>query len=404
MTDPAPLPLAGCRVLDLTRALSGPYCTMILGDLGADVIKVEQLENGDMIRSWGPFAKGISVFYLSTNRNKRDIAIDFRTPGGLDVIRDLARGADVIVENFKVGVMEEMGLGYDALSAANPRLIYASVTGLGRGGPDEKLPALDQVAQGISGLMSITGTEQTSPLRVGLPIADLTAGLWVALGVSAAMIQRQATGRGQRVEASLLGSLISMLSFQGQRYLTLGEVAAPAGNDHPILAVYGAFETANGLLNIAAGTEAMWQKLCSLLDLDALAQDPRFNDNAARMQNRETLRSLLEGRLRSRTKEEWTTILVGAGIPVGPINKIDEALDNPHVRMSGSIATVEHPTLGLLEQLTTPIRLGGSVPQPRRPPPLLGQHTVEILREAGFSADRIKALLEGGIVKQSTPP
>ena len=391
-------------MLDLTRALSGPYCTMILGDLGADVIKVEQLENGDMIRSWGPFAKGISVFYMSTNRNKRDIAIDFRTPGGLDVIRDLARGADVIVENFKVGVMEEMGLGYDALSAANPRLIYASVTGLGRGGPDEKLPALDQVAQGISGLMSITGTEQTSPLRVGLPIADLTAGLWVALGVSAAMIQRQATGRGQRVEASLLGSLISMLSFQGQRYLTLGEVAAPAGNDHPILAVYGAFETANGLLNIAAGTEAMWQKLCSLLDLDALAQDPRFNDNAARMQNRETLRSLLEGRLRSRTKEEWTTILVGAGIPVGPINKIDEALDNPHVRMSGSIATVEHPTLGLLEQLTTPIRLGGSVPQPRRPPPLLGQHTVEILREAGFSADRIKALLEGGIVKQSTPP
>ena len=376
---------------------------MILGDLGADVVKVEPLEDGDMIRSWGPFAKGISVYYLSTNRNKRNIAIDFRAPGGLDVIRDLACGADIIVENFKSGAMEEMGLGFETLSAANPRLIYASVTGLGRGGPDEKLPALDQIAQGISGIMSITGTEQVSPLRVGLPIADLTAGLWVALGVTTAMIQRQTTGRGQRVEASLLGSLVSMLSFQGQRYLSLGEVAAPAGNDHPILAVYGAFETKNGLLNVAAGTEPMWRKLCGLLDLGALAEDSRFHDNAARIKNREALRSILEGRFRMQTKEAWTRILVDAGIPVGPINRIDEALNDPHVRMTGSIDTIDHPTLGALRQLTTPIRLGGTASRLSRPPPFMGEHTLEILRESGFPESRINALLASRVVKQADP-
>ena len=235
----ASLPLTGYRIIDLTRALAGPYCTMILADLGADVIKVESLRGGDMSRSWGPFADGVSVFYLSVNRNKQSLAIDLRTPEGLDIIRRLSTEADAFVENFKPGVTEAMGLGYEQLATANPRLVYASISGFGLGGAYEAWPGFDQIAQGMSGLMSITGSAESGPLRVGLPIADLAAGMWTAIGVLAALLHQRATGLGQRVDTSLLGSLVGMLCVQGQRYLSLGEVATRAGNDHPVLAPYG---------------------------------------------------------------------------------------------------------------------------------------------------------------------
>lgn len=372
---------------------------MILADLGAEVIKVESPRGGDLSRSWGPFTGGVSVYYLSVNRNKRSLAVDLRSREGVEIIRKMAAKADVLVENFKLGVTETMGIGYEQLASENPRLVYASVSGFGRGGPYEAWPAFDQIAQGMSGLMSITGSVESGPMRVGLPIADLTAGMWAAVGVLAALLHQRATGVGQRVDTSLLSGLIGMLGVQGQRYLSLGEIPTAAGNDHPVLAPYGAFETANGLLNIAVATEAMWRGLCRILEIDELVEHPDYRDNAARLAKRDVLKRLLEERLRRRNKEEWTTLCIASGIPAGVINRIDEALTDPHVRATGCIETVDHPILGALRQLASPIRLGTCpAPSSRTAPPLLGEHTVDVLRGFGFEEGTISDLLERGII------
>lgn len=403
MATPIPsLPLAGCRIIDLTRALAGPFCTMILGDLGAEITKIESVPGGDMSRSWGPFVGDAGIYFLSVNRNKRSLAVDMRSCEGRDLVRRMAADADVLVENFKPGVTEAMGLGYDELASENPRLVYASVSGFGRGGPYESWPGFDQIAQGMSGLMSITGTEESGPLRVGLPIADLAAGMWAAIGVLAALAHCRDTGTGQRVDVSLLGGLIGMLCVQGQRYLSLGQVPPLAANDHPLLAPYGAFETANGLLNIAVATDPMWVALCRLLELNEIADHPDYRDNTARFARRDTLKQLLEERLRSRPKEEWAALCIAAGVPAGPIRRIDETLSDPHVKATGCIETVEHPTLGSVPQLASPIRLSGCAgPSARTSPPLLGQHTREVLRSFGFQEKTISDLLEGGIVFQA---
>ncbi len=288
------LPLAGLKVLDLTRALSGPFCTMILADLGAEVIKVEPTPNGDMIRQWGPFDHDISVYYLSANRNKKDIGIDFRHPDGLSLIQNLAVKSDILVENFKVGTTAKMGLGYEQLSAQRPDLIYASISGFGSQGPAKDWAGFDQIAQGYSGFMSLTGTPESGPMRVGTAIGDLTSGMWVAMGVLAAYIERQRSGLGQHVQTSLMASLIGLLSVQGQRYLSLGEVPQPCGNVHPVIAPYGTFDTADGPLNLAPATQDMWVRLCEILKTRELIADPRFKTNADRMKNRIKLKELLE--------------------------------------------------------------------------------------------------------------
>jgi crotonobetainyl-CoA:carnitine CoA-transferase CaiB-like acyl-CoA transferase len=399
------LPLAGCRVLDLTRALAGPFCTMILADLGADVVKVEATPGGDMVRGWGPFVDGISTYYLSANRNKRSLAIDLRHPSGLATIRKLAREADVLVENFKPGTATAMGIGYDDLIARHPRLIYASISGFGRGGPYENWPGFDQIAQGMSGLMSLTGSAESGPTRVGIPVGDLTAGMWSAIGILAALFQRQVSGAGQRVDTSLLGSLIGMLCVQGQRYLSLGEVPKPTGNDHPVIAPYGLFETKNGPLNIAAATEAMWPILCRILGLDALVDDPRYRDNRARVAYRESLNNVLEERLRTRPKEEWSTELIAAGIPAGPVLGLDEVFSDPHVLGSGRVETVEHPTLGALRLLADPIRLGASQGRTiRSAPPMLGEHSEAILQDFGLDPAEIKRLVDSGVIQTGGCP
>lgn len=398
------LPLAGIRVVDLTRALSGPFCSMILADLGADVIKVEPI-SGDMIRTWGPFDRGISAYYLSTNRNKRGIAVNFRDPRGLELIRGLCVQADVVVENFKSGVMADMGLGYDTLSAANPRLVFGSITGFGSDGPMGSWPGFDQIAQGYSGLMSLTGQPESGPTRVGVAVGDLTSGMWTALGIVTALFQRQQTGRGQRVETSLLASLVGMLSVQGQRYLSLGEVPGPTGNVHPVIAPYGVFETKDGPLNLAPATPDMWVRLCKLLELEHLLDDPRFIDNAARMQHRNELKEIIEQRLRTRTKMEWTEAMIALGIPAGPINDLADVFNDPQVRHCRLVEEVPHPVLGALRQVANPIKLDafaqGSV---RRPPPLLGEHTYEVLAEFGYGQDRLQELAEAGVIAQHRTP
>jgi crotonobetainyl-CoA:carnitine CoA-transferase CaiB-like acyl-CoA transferase len=394
------LPLAGVRVLDLTRALAGPFCTMVLADLGADVIKVEPL-GGDMIRNWGPFDRGTSAYYLSGNRNKRGIAINFRDPRALKLLGRLARQSDVVAENFRPGAMESMGLGYEGLAEANPGLIYASITGFGRTGPAGQRPGFDQIAQGYSGLMSVTGSEESGPMRVGVAIGDQTAGMWCAMGVLAALNERQRTGNGQRVETSLLAGLVGLLSVQGQRYLSLGEVPKLAGNTHPVISPYGVFQTADGPLNIAPATTDMWRKLCTLLELDALVHDPRFASNAARIEHRNELKILIEEKLKANTRDAWSRLLLGADIPAGPINNLADVFADEQVLHSGLVEEVQHPELGRLRQVGSPIKLeamnGASI---RRAPPLLGQHTFEVLREYGYSEADIDALAAAGTIAQ----
>ncbi len=394
------LPLSGLRVLDLSRALSGPFCSMILGDLGADVIKVEPAPNGDMVRQWGPFAEdGTSVYYLSGNRNKRCMAVDFRHPEGLQLLRELAGQVDILVENFRAGVMTAMGLSAESLQQVNPGLIIGSITGFGSDGPKGHWPGFDQIAQGFSGFMSFTGTPESGPQRVGVAIGDLTSGMWTAIGILGAVIRRQATGAGQHVSTSLLASLIGLLSVQGQRYLSLGQVPAPVGNVHPVIAPYGVFEARDGSLNIASATQDQWVKLARLLGLDGLLKDPRFIDNAARMQNSLTLKEHIEERLRTRSRAQWTEAMVGLGIPAGPINDLPAAFDDPQVQHCGLVESVEHPTIGPIRQVGNPLRMDGmregSI---RLPPPVFGEHTVEVLAQFGYGPERIDQMLADGVV------
>ncbi|MDM9558104.1 CaiB/BaiF CoA transferase family protein [Bordetella petrii] len=400
------LPLAGLKVLDLTRALSGPFSTMTLGDLGAEVIKVEPTPEGDMVRQWGPFDDDISVYYLSANRNKKGIGVDFRHPDGLALVRKLALGCDIVVENFKVGTMQRMGLGYDSLSAEHPGLIMASISGFGSRGPARDWAGFDQIAQGYSGFMSLTGTPESGPTRVGTAIGDLAAGLWLVIGILAAVVQRNRTGRGQHVETSLLAALMALLSVQGQRYLSVGEVPQPCGNVHPVIAPYGTFETADGPLNLAPATQAMWTRLCGILGLERLTSDPRFLTNADRMRHRHELKQELEAALKRRTRMEWTPLMIENGIPAGPINTLDDVFADPQVQACGLVQALRHPQLGELRQVGLPLDLGGVPPEAtaRLAPPVFGQHTREVLASFGLAREEIDRLLAGRVLHQAAEP
>ncbi len=396
-----PLPLESIRVLDLTRALAGPFCTMCLADFGADVIKVESLPKGDMTRNWGPYDQDIAAYYLSINRNKRDIAVNFRNPKGLEILRRLAADVDVVVENFKPGRADEMGLGCDTLRAANPKLIYASITGFGRSGPYGDWPGFDQIAQGMSGVMSLTGYADGDPTRTGVPFGDVAAGMWTAMGICAAVAQRHETGVGQRVETSLLASLVGMLNVQGQRYLSANDIAGRIGNYHMAAYPYGTCEASDGQLNIGAATQPMWEKLCHLLGLDELIEDPDYVDNAKRMENREALCEILNQRFRTDTAIAWTHKLVEIVIPAGPVYTVDEVFADPQVVHQNMVEEVDHPKLGRIKQLANPLRMdafeGKTV---RTPPPGLGEHTRAVLTGAGYADSEIDALLETGVVAE----
>ncbi|TEA69451.1 CaiB/BaiF CoA transferase family protein [Allopusillimonas ginsengisoli] len=395
------LPLAGLKVLDLSRALSGPFSTMILADLGAQVIKVEPLPNGDMTRGWGPIDReGISVYYLSANRNKEGVAVNFRDPEGLALLRRLAVRSDVVIENFKVGTMESMGMAYEELVKDNPRLIMGSISGFGREGPAKGWAGFDQIAQGYAGLMSLTGMPDTGATRVGVPIGDLTAGMWLAIGVLAAVAARDRTGVGQHVDTSLLAGLMALLSVQGQRYLNLGEVPTPNGNAHPVLAPYGTFETADGPLNLAPATEAMWTRLCELLGLDDLPLDSRFLTNTKRMENSVELKRVLESRLRSGLRDEWSSLFSANGIPAGPINDLKNVFSDAQVVACGIVEQITHPVLGPLSMVGSALRFSGNSPHRsvRTHAPLLGEHTERVLGEYGLSANEISVLQRNGVL------
>lgn len=395
------LPLAGLKVLDLTRALSGPFCTMILGDLGAEVVKVEPMPAGEMARQWGPFDDDISVYYLSANRSKQGIGVDFRKPEGLALLRKMALASDIVVENFKVGTMDAMGLGYASLAQDHPGLIMASISGFGSKGPARDWAGFDQVAQGYSGFMSLTGTPESGPTRVGVAIGDLTAGMWLAIGILSAVAQRASTGRGQHVETSLLAGLMALLSVQGQRYLSKHEVPEPCGNVHPVIAPYGTFETADGPLNLAPATQAMWVRLCGILGLSHLVSDERFLTNAERMQHRYELKLELEAGLKRKKRMEWTALMIEGGIPAGPINTLEDVFADAQVQASGLVQSLTHPVLGELRQVGLPIGLNGAETASRRAPPVFGQHTREVFARYGMADAEIDRLLAEGVAHQA---
>lgn len=387
------LPLSGIRVLDLTRVAAGPFCTMILGDFGADVVKLEGLPDGDLLRSFGPFHDGEGTYFLSVNRNKRSVALNFRTDEGRALLRELALTADVIVENFKPGVAAQMGLDWDELRSAKPALIFASISGFGSSGPYGEWPGVDQIAQGMSGYMSVTGTNESGPTRVGIPIGDLTAGMWAAIGILAALHQRQRSGQGDRVETSLLSSLLGLLCVQGQRYLSLGEVAEPAGNQHPVICPYGVVRTSDGPLNICVASARMWQDMCTVIGREDLITDPNYIDNAARLRNRDSLMRVLDTEFLRDTQRNWATRLIATGVPAGPIYTTEQALNDPHVQATGVVESIEHPRIGRLDLVGNPARLSSlSGKSIHRPPPLLGEHSLDALLDWGVKKERIDAL------------
>lgn len=395
----AQLPLSGIRVVDLTRALAGPMCTTLLADLGADVVKVEPLQ-GDMIRGWGPFTGGVSVYHLAVNRNKRSIALDLRSDRGRQVLRGLVGRCDVLVENFRPGVLGAMGLDPARLRSEDPNLIVASVTGFGESGPLKDDPSFDQIAQGVAGLMSLTGIEGTPPTRVGIPIADILAGLFTTIGVTASLAGRARLGSAGSVATSLLESVIGVLTFQAQRYLSIGEVPGQAGNNHPTISPYGVFATADVPINIAVATEHQWERMCATIGAPELVSRSEFADNNSRRRNLATLRTEIERRLIAKNALEWTDAFRQAGLPVGPIHDMAGVFADPQVVAMDMIRTVEHPTLGAVRLLRGPIRFDGCPTPVSRAAPLLGEHTREILEELGLDAASVDGLIENGLASE----
>jgi crotonobetainyl-CoA:carnitine CoA-transferase CaiB-like acyl-CoA transferase len=393
----AGLPLAGVKVLDLTRVMVGPYCTMMLGDLGADVIKVEIPGRGDDTRHWGPpFVESESVYYLSVNRNKRSIALDLKQEQARDVLWRLIGDADVLVENFSPGTVDRLGFGYDTVRARQPRIVFASISGFGQSGPDFQRTAYDLIVQGISGMMSITGHPGGPPTRLGVPIADIGGGMFAAYAIVAALFDRERSGEGSYVDISMLGGQMALLTYQAGLYLSTGAVPAQLGNAHPMIAPYDTFRTADGYVNIAVGNNALWERFCVALDLASLLEDERFSDNAGRSTNREALYATLEPRLASLSTEEIVRRLDAASVPCGPIRDVAQAVDDQQTRAQDLILAAAHPTLGTVEVAGAPYHFDGEPVRARLAPPLLGQQTDEILTELGYSPEEIEALVGSG--------
>lgn len=393
-------PLAGIRVLDLTRALSGPFATMILGDLGADVIKVEDTWYGDDTRRWGPpFQGDDAAYFLSVNRNKRGISVNMKAPQGRDIVRRLAQGSDVFIENFRPGTAARLGLGYDELARKNPGLIYASISGYGQTGPSAQLPGYDAVAQAVSGMMSVTGEPDGEPVRSGTSLADTGAGMWAVIGILAALHARQAAGRGQVVDISLLDGQISWLTYVAGKYFATGVTPGRHGSAHESLAPYQVFPTADAPLMVAVGSDGLWQRFTAATGLGELAGDPRYATNPDRVRNRDTLIPRITAALAARTCAEWTDLLSAAGVPAGPVNSVPAALRHPQVAAREMVVEVEHPVAGTLTMVGSPVKLSAQPPGIRRPPPVLGQHTDDILAEAGYPAARIAELRDAGVIR-----
>jgi crotonobetainyl-CoA:carnitine CoA-transferase CaiB-like acyl-CoA transferase len=394
-----PLSLDGIRVIDLSRVLAGPWCGALLADLGADVIKVEDTGSGDESRTWPPHKDGESAAYLLINRNKRGMTLDLKTPQGVEIVKRLVAGADVLVENFRTGTMEGFGLDYEELAAINPRLIYCSVSAFGRTGPRKDSPGYEALMQAFSGIMSITGEPGGPPVRAGVSFLDLTTGILCALGISNALLQRQRTGLGQRVDASLLETAVSLLAFHAEGYLLSGVVPRALGSGHPSLSPYRTFRCRDGQwIFIAAANDRFWQKLARALGREDLAGEPRFAVNQQRVAHRTELETMLEGLIAEHDREPLLKRLEEADVPAAPVNTIDQVMDDPQTAERGIVQRVRHPRLGDIPVVGTPLRFSRMAPGVRRPAPVRGEHTEEVLAECGYTPAEIQHLREARVV------
>ena len=376
----------------------GPYCAMLLGDLGADVVKVERPGGGDDARAMAPHVAGESAAFMTFNRNKRSITVDLKTSDGVAIVRQLAAGADVLLENWRPGTAERLGLGYPAISSENPRIIYCSISGFGQTGPYAARGGFDRIAQGMSGLMSITGEEDGPPLPVPIPISDIGTGMFAVIGILAALAARARTGRGQTVDASLLETPIAWSVYEVSSYFATGEPPKRLGHGHRTSAPYQAFRTADGWVNLGGGSPTFWPKICQILGVPELLDDPRFATSGLRVKHRKALETLLEEKFRAAPTAVWLERLDAAGIPVGPIWTYDQVFADPHVIDREMVVEVKHPRAGATRVLGIPLKLGETPGSIRRPAPVLGEHTDEILREIGYDDDRISELHDRKIV------
>jgi crotonobetainyl-CoA:carnitine CoA-transferase CaiB-like acyl-CoA transferase len=392
-------PLAGLTIVDLTRVLSGPYCTMLLADMGARVIKIEHPGRGDDTRAWGPpFVGAESAYFLSINRNKESVTLDFKTGEGRTILDQLIGRADVLVENFRPGAMARLGLDYASLAQQHDRLVVCSISGFGQDGPRRDQAGYDAVIQAEGGLMSVTGEADGRPYRVGVAVTDLVAGLLAAQGIALALFARERTGRGQQVDISMLDGVISLLSYHASICLTTGSESGRVGNRHATIAPYDTFAAADGELFLAVGNDDQFQRFCRAAPLVELLADDRFSTNPRRVANEATLRRIIEPVIRKHDRDHWLRAFTQAGVPCGAVRTVREALSDPQVAARHMIEAVEHAVLGSMKVLGTPIKLSSTPAQVRTAPPVLGQHTDAVLAELGLSAAAIAQLRADAVI------
>ncbi len=392
-------PLAGIRVLDLTRVLAGPFCSMSLGDMGAEVIKIEEPGKGDDTRGWPPFAGGEATYFLSVNRNKKSLTLNMKATEGQEILRKLVARSDVMLENFRPGTMERLGFGYDSLRRLNPRLIYCSISGFGESGPEASRPGYDLIVQGESGIMDLTGFSDGPPVKVGNSIADLVAGIAAAQGITLALLARQRSGKGQKVEIGMLDVMASLLTYQAGLYWNAGGRPARRGNQHPSIVPYEVFQAKDAYLTLGVANNSLWERCCRAIGRAEMAQDPRFDSEANRVAHRGELIPLLNEVFATRPVDEWLKRLEDAGVPAGRIKSVAEVCESAHLKARGMAVRLSHPKAGGITVMGVPIRLWDTPGAASAPPPLLGQHTDEILtRLLRLPKARVERLRAAGVV------
>ncbi|HUE88720.1 MAG TPA: CoA transferase [Vicinamibacterales bacterium] len=391
--------LAGVTVVDLTRVLSGPYCTMVLADHGARVIKLEHPVRGDDTRHWGPpFLGSESAYFLSINRNKESVTLDFKQPEGQRILHELLATADVVVENFRPGTLDAAGFGPAAVMAQYPRIVYCSISGYGQTGPRREEPGYDAVMQAEGGLMSITGEADGPALRLGVAITDIVSGLFAAQGVMAALLAREKSGRGQQVDIGMLDATAALLTYQAGNYFASGQVPARMGNRHPTIVPYESFHASDGEFVIAGGNDEIWRRLCHVIGRPELAEDARYRTNKDRVVRYDEVRAELERALETGTRDEWVRALTAAGVPCGSVREISEVLADPQIAARNMVAEVQHATIGPARVINSPVKLSQTPASVRTAPPILGQHTTAVLRELGYDTAQIESLKSSRVV------
>ena len=393
------LPLQDIKVIDFSQILAGPFCTMLLADMGADVVKIEKPNGGDDTRRYGPpFIEGESAAFLTLNRNKRSIVLDLKSEQGIAIVRRMLEDADVMIHNFRPGVVDRMGLAYEDVSALNPAIVYCTVSGFGTTGPYSSRAGFDLVAQGMSGLMSINGFPGAPPAKVGVPMADLNTGMFCAYGILTAYINRLTTGQGQHVDASLVESGIAYTLYESATYFATGEVAGPLGSAHRMIAPYQAFATQDGYINIGAANQNNWERMCRAVGREDLLDDDRFASNPERMVSIDALTPIMEETFRTQTTAHWVEVLENAGVPCGPIYNIEQVYADPHVQSREMSVKLEHPKSGSIRNIGVPVKLSDTPGSVRTPAPLLGQHSDEVLAQYGYANGDIAVFRDAGVL------